>query len=232
MSTSMAASVISANDGVDACWSRIGVRGDKSCPQLRQHIHCRNCPTYGAVGAAILDARSADTDCTAFSGASASPAAPRAEQVLSVMTFRLGAESFGLPVRSCREVIEARAIHSLPRRRHEAVLGLANVRGALLICVSLHILLHSSQSSGSSDSTDKNSRPRLLVMESGTGPLAVPVDEVWGVVRYELRDLRPVPAVLAKSQQVHTQRVLVAGQRTIGLLDVDLLWRTLADILA
>ena len=30
----------------DACWRRIGVAGDRTCPELAQHVHCRNCPVY------------------------------------------------------------------------------------------------------------------------------------------------------------------------------------------
>jgi chemotaxis-related protein WspD len=28
---------------LDDCWNRIGVRGDGSCRELEQHIHCHNC---------------------------------------------------------------------------------------------------------------------------------------------------------------------------------------------
>ena len=28
---------------VDDCWNRIGVSGDRSCPELQAHLHCRNC---------------------------------------------------------------------------------------------------------------------------------------------------------------------------------------------
>ena len=40
---------------VDDCWNRIGVFGDKSCPRLERHIHCRNCEVYGAAAIALLD---------------------------------------------------------------------------------------------------------------------------------------------------------------------------------
>ena len=33
---------------IDDCWNRIGVRGDGSCPELKQYVHCRNCPVYSA----------------------------------------------------------------------------------------------------------------------------------------------------------------------------------------
>ena len=33
---------------IDDCWNRIGIYGDKSCPVLPEHIHCRNCSVYSA----------------------------------------------------------------------------------------------------------------------------------------------------------------------------------------
>ena len=34
----------------DACWNRIGVQGDRSCPRLMEAVHCRNCPVFSAAG--------------------------------------------------------------------------------------------------------------------------------------------------------------------------------------
>ena len=31
---------------IDDCWNRIGVHGNKSCPLLAEHVHCRNCAVY------------------------------------------------------------------------------------------------------------------------------------------------------------------------------------------
>ena len=28
------------------CWNRIGVNGDRSCPELTSFVHCRNCPVF------------------------------------------------------------------------------------------------------------------------------------------------------------------------------------------
>jgi len=39
----------------DDCWNRIGVHGDNSCTELRQHIHCRRCPVYATAATALLD---------------------------------------------------------------------------------------------------------------------------------------------------------------------------------
>ena len=40
---------------VNACWTTIGVRGDGSCPELKQYVHCRNCPVYSAGAMQVLE---------------------------------------------------------------------------------------------------------------------------------------------------------------------------------
>ena len=40
---------------IQDCWNRIGVQGDKSCPELHRHIHCRNCPTFEQGAHALLN---------------------------------------------------------------------------------------------------------------------------------------------------------------------------------
>lgn len=58
----------------------------------------------------------------------------------STFIFRLGAEWLGLATGMIDEVIERRAIHSLPHRREGVVRGVVNVRGQLTICVALEPL--------------------------------------------------------------------------------------------
>ena len=45
---------------IDDCWNRIGIYGDKSCPVLPEHIHCRNCSVYSAAATRLLDRYSFD----------------------------------------------------------------------------------------------------------------------------------------------------------------------------
>ena len=37
------------------CWNRIGVTGDRSCPELNTFVHCRNCPVFAAAARAFFD---------------------------------------------------------------------------------------------------------------------------------------------------------------------------------
>ena len=126
---------------VDDCWNKIGVRGDGSCSQLPQHTSCRNCPTYSAAAVSILDrAVLGEQVVQSAPDATESPVAVELD-TRSVVVFRVGSEWLALATSVFREVAALRTIHSLPQRRTGAVLGLANVRGELLICVSLGHLL-------------------------------------------------------------------------------------------
>ncbi len=37
------------------CWNRIGVNGDRSCPELTSFVHCRNCPVFAAAARSFFD---------------------------------------------------------------------------------------------------------------------------------------------------------------------------------
>lgn len=126
---------------IRACWNEIGVKGNGTCPELQKVIHCRNCPVYSKAGVQLLDRpllpgyRRAWTEHFAQKRKLAAPARR------SALLFRINAEWLALPTPAFQEVAERRPVHSLPHRRQGIVLGLVNVRGELLICVSLGRLL-------------------------------------------------------------------------------------------
>ena len=126
---------------IDTCWNRIGVHGDSSCPELQNFVHCRNCPVYSNAGVQLLDRplpeqyRREWTEHFAQEKKAAEPAKG------SALLFRLHTEWLALATQAFQEAAERRLIHSLPHRRSGLVLGLVNIRGELLICVSLSRLL-------------------------------------------------------------------------------------------
>jgi chemotaxis-related protein WspD len=207
---------------VNDCWNRIGVRGDKSCPELVRHIHCRNCPVYRAAGRALLDAAPPEGHSAFWTAQFAEAAVEVEPDAHSVMIFRVGVEWFGVPTRLCVEVTGPRSIHSLPHRR----------RGALLVCVSLAAILHLVQDGPSSQSQQGGAQQRLLVIGWEEGAVAMPVDEVHGVTRFREQDMRPVPATVARAQATYTRGVLPPSGRSAGLLDTDLLYHTIGRSLA
>lgn len=214
------------------CWNKIGVRGDGSCMELERHVHCRNCPVYSAAAAQLLEA-----DLPAghmaewtehFSGARTLEEAG----THSVVIFRIGAEWLALPTAVFKEVATTRAVHSLPHRRVGLVLGLVNVRGALLVCVSLGDLLGLEPKPEEQETRGRTLHRRLLVISREGSRLVFPVDEVHGIHRCQPRELKALPATVAKAAATYTKSVLTWQDRTVGCLDDQLLFHSLNRSLA
>lgn len=227
---------------IDTCWNRIGTRGDRSCPKLAEHSRCLNCPVFEQAAARLLDRPLADADrlpATAASapdtlrhngtppapGAAEANAAPAATQ--SALVFRIADEWLGLPTAALHHVDDIRPIHSLPHRRDRVVLGLVNIRGALTVAASLGELLHL-DSASSGKHASRNNYARMLVAAHRGEPVAFPVDEVEGVMRFAASALLPVPTTLAHASAAHSRGVLAWRERTIGLLDTDRVFESLA----
>lgn len=229
---------------LDDCWRRIGVHGDRNCPELARHIHCRNCPTYAAAGRRVLDMPMPAQYRAEWAAQLAQPSTRPERHTGSAVVFRVGVEWFGIQTELCSGILSARSIHSLPHRKGGAVLGLANVEGTLVLCISLAAILglapESTQGAGPPEPRAAASAAvraaggsaRLLVMTAPEGRLAMPIQEAHGVCRFRERDLHAVPATLAKSRANHTRAVLPLADRAVGLLDTESLFRSLAGLLA
>jgi len=210
---------------VAGCWSNVGVYGDSSCPELQAFVHCRNCPVYSAAGVKLLD-RPLPPDYRQdwsqhFAQEKRFPEAGNSSAIL----FRIQKEWLALPTHSFQEVAEKRPIHSLPRRGQGVVLGLTNVRGELVICVSLGHFLQIERVSPLE--TLRVQYGRLLVIQWETSRLAFPVDEVQGPLRFHPRELKATPSTLAHSEGRYTQGLLNWQQFSAGFLDLDLLFSNL-----
>lgn len=210
-----------AGPEIDACWKSIGIEGDKSCPELPRHSHCRNCPRFSQAAALLLD-RDLPVDHDA------SPVARADEEDRhggeSVMVFRLGAEWFALPTLVLDEILRLRPVHTLPHRGHPGLLGLVNVRGELVICVSIAQLLVGPMAVGD--------HGRLVVARHEGRRLAFPVDEVQHLRNHDSRALRPVPVTLARSASAYTRGLLGWQGMQVGRLDEDLVFAAMERFLA
>ena len=154
----------------------------------------------------------------------AQPRFNRQTTSLSAVVFRLGPEWLALSTQLFQEVSEARAIHSLPHRRHGILLGLVNVRGELLIAVSLDRLLGLENLPDRGDASPVHER--LLVVNWDQSRLVFPVDEVHGPQRFRADELKPAPMTVAKTNPAFIQRVVYWRNRPVGVLDSEALFRT------
>ncbi len=209
-----------------ACWSKIGTWGNGSCQELAKAVHCRNCSVYSQAAAAVLDRELPEGYLAQAEWASAPIAQTKTRGASSAVIFRIHREWLALATNVFKEVCEVRSIHSLPHQRNGVVLGIANVRGELLVCVSLSALLGVAKPG--TVETAPRGKERLLVAGAADGErLVFPVDEVHGVHRYDSTDLGDAPATIAKAASTYTRAMLSWEHKSVGLLDHELLFESL-----
>jgi chemotaxis-related protein WspD len=216
---------------ISACWSKIGVRGDSSCPELKQYVGCRNCPVYAAAAVDLLDAELPSDYRTQWTQRIARTKTLATLDTHSVVVFRIGAEWFALATSALKEIVSQRTIHSIPHRRDGVLLGLANIRGELLACFSLRKVLGLEHAAEIKQQKHRASE-RLLVIQHGGNRAVCPVDEVCGIARFHPRDLTSVPATIAKATASYSRSVLCWQDKSVGLLDDQLLFHTVNRNLA
>ncbi|TPG80649.1 chemotaxis protein CheW [Pseudomonas arsenicoxydans] len=200
---------------IDDCWNRIGIHGDKSCPLLTEHIHCRNCAVYSAAATRLLDRYALQQDDRVQHSATVETDI----KTRSLLMFRLGEEWMALATRSLVEVAPLQAIHSLPHQRSRALLGVANVRGALVACLSLVELLGLDVTNNVVSGA--RVMPRLLIIAAHGGPVVVPVDEVDGIHAIDERILEAASQSGTQASGKYTRGVLPFKGRSLRWLDEE-----------
>lgn len=143
------------------------------------------------------------------------PAQSRERARDSALVFRIGVEWLALPTVVFDEVTEPRTPHSLPMRRSGALLGVVNVRGQLLACVSLAVLLGIDV-----PGTESRTDARLMVLrQPGQRRVACPADKVHGVWTYGATDLAGPPTALNQAEVRYTRALMSWQEQTVALLD-------------
>ncbi|SDP52076.1 CheW protein [Pseudomonas arsenicoxydans] len=213
---------------IDDCWNRIGIHGDKSCPLLIEHIHCRNCAVYSSAATRLLDRYALQqNDLEQVRAVVETDVKTR-----SLLMFRLGEEWLGLATRTLVEVAPLQAIHSLPHQRSRALLGVANVRGALVACLSLVELLGLDGTGIVNVASGTRVMPRMLIIAAHGGPVVVPVDEVDGIHAIDERILDAASQSGTQASGKYTRGVLPFKGRSLRWLDEEQLLSAVTRSLA
>jgi len=217
------------------CWNKIGVEGDRSCEQLKTVIHCRNCPIYSAIGRSLLEREAPPdyvkewTEIIAKNQADTSKvqsndALVHSANTISAMIFQLGGEWLALPVRLLQEVTQTCVIHTLPHRSNDLFLGLVNIRGEILLCVSLSHLLNLEKTDKLANKKASINSQRMVVVSSEENHWVFIVDEVCGIHRFQMSELRSTPIVISKAAEAYTKGVVYWQGHQVNYLDSDLLF--------
>jgi len=220
------------------CWNQIGVMGDRTCSELKTAIHCRNCKVYSAAGRSLLERAAPPeylkewTDILSEAPANQSGIGEgtlvRATDTLSVIIFRIGNERLALPVNILQEVTTPYPIHTVPHRSNSVFLGLINIRGETLLCISLRDLLGLEAIAEPADFVNTINPQRMLVAGKNENKWVFPVDEVHGTYRFHLNEFKDSPVVISKASEAYTKGVVTWQGKKINFLDSEQLFYTLS----
>ncbi len=228
-------SAISTTDArINDCWHRIGVEGDRSCPELSQYIHCHHCPVYAATGRSLLEREAPGDYIQEWTEVIAQQQPElelpkiqgrclRTKKMLSLVIFWLAGELLALPVSCLQEITTPCTVHTLPHRSDELFLGLVNIRGEILLCVALDRLLELERSPLANPSPGD----RLVVIQERGERWVFAVDEVCGVYRFAEDSFSEVPAVISRAAQAYTTGIVRWQEQQISILDSQLLFSSL-----
>jgi chemotaxis-related protein WspD len=219
------------------CWNHIGVMGDRSCSELKDIIHCRNCAVYSAAGRSLLERPAPPEYLKEWTEVLAETSTQQlatgegtiigANDTISVIIFRLGHERLALPVSILQEISPQCTIHTVPHRSDKIFLGIINIRGETLLCASLRNLLNLEPLADTTLFNSTSSTKRMIVTGQNENKWVFPVDEVHGIYRFQLNELKDAPVVIAKASEAYTKGVVTWQGKKINYLNYDLIFYSL-----
>jgi chemotaxis-related protein WspD len=209
------------------CWKKIGVWGNRECGELKKVIHCRNCLVYSSAAARLLGAELPQGYLERWTAQFAIEQKAESGRMQAALIFRIGAEWLALSPSSLQEIAETRPIHSGPRGRNNSLLGVANIRGELLVCVALDRLLGFDQTAPEKPRSRRALYRRMVVAGRKGSRFVFPVEEVHGIHRFNPEELKAIPSTVAKTQATYLKGLILWEDKTVGCLDDQLLFNLL-----
>lgn len=230
---------------VQDCWNKIGVHGDRSCPELTTFTHCRNCPVYATAGRELLEREPPADYVEEWTHLLASSltfeTSVQRQATQSVMIFRLGQEWLALRANLFKEITQPTVIHTLPHRSNNYLLGITNIRGKILICISLREFLGIEKLASKTINNRESSTlavkinpviyQRMAVIESAGESWVFRVDEMYGVYRLAEPDLQPPPPAIFQGAETYTKGIFSWHHQKVNYLNEQLLLKALHQIL-
>ncbi len=204
------------------CWNRIGVTGDGTCVELKQHIHCRNCPVFVGAGRGLLERAASDEYVTQWTLILSKEKAVRPPASDAHVVFRVAGEHLALPAPIFRDVRVAGRIHRLPHRSNEVLLGVASVGGEIRPCLSIERLLGIDRLPDGSSGAGG----RWIVVGS-EAPWVLVVDEVLAIHRTAHDEVKDAPSTAARAAGGFARGVFPWRDIEVAILDANRLLRDL-----
>jgi chemotaxis-related protein WspD len=155
------------------------------------------------------------------------PSSEKGEETLSYMVFRLGVEWLALPTVFFKEVTTRRSVHRIPHLGGKILQGIVNLNGELKLYVALDRLLEIKSIPSSPSSNVQYQQDRIMAIAKEGDLWVFPVDEIYGIYRWNLAHLENVPANISKSTADFLKGIMKLENKSVGLLDEELLFSSL-----
>lgn len=128
------------------------------------------------------------------------------------LTFRIGAEEYGMDILKVQEI---RSYEAPTRIAHSPsfVKGVVNLRGVIVPIMDMRIKLGSD--------AQYNGFTVVIVMNIGNRVLGMAVDSVSDVLELETEQIRPAPEISAAIDARHVTGLGKVGERILILLDIE-----------
>lgn len=198
------------------CWNKNGTWGKQTprCERLASVGHCSKCDVYRGAGRVLLQRPAPRGYLEEWREFLATRVASRPAGGRFFVLFELSAQLYALSTFALEQVADSAPIRTLPHNRRSALLGVVNVRGDVLPCVDLAVLLYP----GAGD-TDRSAAAyrRFIVAKPGAARWVFPAEQVVGLQRLESEQ----PRVQELEANSLLQGTVTWAERTVHVVSVE-----------
>ncbi len=138
------------------------------------------------------------------------------DEVLQLVTFRLGNEEFGIDIRKVQEINRMIDITKIPNAPAH-VEGVVNLRGKIIPIVSLRTKLGLGEA-------DRDKATRIMVVDIEGRILGFIVDSVSEVLRIQDQKIEAPPSVTGSNDSGYIEGVINLADRILILLEFKVLF--------
>lgn len=129
------------------------------------------------------------------------------------VTFRLGAESFGIGLQQVEEIVELPAVTKVPDAP-DYVLGVICLRDQVMPLIDLSEILAIEQGSAA------RKRDMVVLLSFGSVRIGIVVDEIEEILHVREGDTLPPPQTLSEAEREHLEGILLLPGRMVSLINV------------
>ncbi|MBN2143800.1 MAG: purine-binding chemotaxis protein CheW [Candidatus Aureabacteria bacterium] len=140
------------------------------------------------------------------------------EKEISLVTFMLGKETFGVPIHQIKEIIRVREIIRVPNTP-PFMEGIINLRGLVVCVMDLRKRFHIEQ-------PEVSRFNRILIVEIKDRTVGMMVDKASEVVHLQETSIEPLPPEMKSMDTRFMKGVGKTSERFILILDVEKMFST------